>query len=1169
MANDTKDIIINIKAETSKATSEIKKLNTSIKKLEAESKKSDKAMTKSSKSVKSLGASFQTLGQHLARLVVIYGSFTAISSTIKAFASFEQAIVTLGAISGATGEELEALEAKALSLGESTIFSASQVAEGMTEMARAGLSASEQLAGIEGVLNLSINGMVSLSESSKIATTAMNSFGLEASDIPMIVDIMSTSINSSSQNLTQLGNALGKVTPVAKSMGLSIQETIATLGILADAGRRGAEAGTQLKISLLRLGATPEAKKYIDELGISMFKADGTLKSFTEQLTSLASGLKGLSQEAQLTAKTRIFGTEALASGEIMLDNIDKIIKSTALLNTSFGYAEINAQKMMDTLQGSYKELLSALEGLQIRIGENLSPALRTLIEDATEFIRTIDADDINEFSDAIASLVEGVIDIGHYLSATVTVLKQFDKATNDVGVEVLALTILVVKFRKELKLLLLSMARNPATAVFVATLALMTEHMISNQKALDDMARSNKTFEDSFGGLSKAINTINVALDSMSSGDAQASLTQLLTASKNTEKGIVSLQLKLQKLQDEYAKFSNTSKRTLGAKQVADEIAKLELRVKSLVQTYIYSKEVQESLMDVGRKLIAIRNKELIAMNKLGSSYTLLSEKAKVLEGVELKAHTKMLANLTQRESKLSSALDKMKSKELQYASDLKRIDQDIANARARHAENRLDQELNHKLNIDNLRASLLNDLGQYNDAQKRADIELSLSKKASLAGDLAGAERHFEAYMQLIKVNANAEIKIGENVVKTKSQIVNERIKDEIAGNEQLKRNTALKDKQEIDALKAKRSLIEANLALQKLQIEVQLNAIEMMSKMIEALTGMGYEDTFNQFKAKAKASLAEIDALIAKGIDYEIDIKLNESGLNSDLASVKTKVNNTTLTPKATIDMTEPEGKITEFTRRVNEESPEIDVLANTDKAEREIGDIDIETIPFDADGSEAQREIERVATLAKQADLEMKLEVETAEAQAEVKRLQALGAEDVTSVHHLDLVKAYRDYNKLASLLRKNTFSTHTIRVTKVYTNSTGGFIPTQESIPKFADGGFTEKSGKLGGYGGGDKIKALLEAGEFIIRKESVKKLGLDRLNQINDGQLPKFKHGGSVSPIPRFATGGSVTSTTPNKTVNLNLNIGGETFKMMSDEDVANSLANYLERSEF
>ena len=140
---------------------------------------------------------------------------------------------------------------------------------------------------------------------------------------------------------------------------------------------------------------------------------------------------------------------------------------------------------------------------------------------------------------------------------------------------------------------------------------------------------------------------------------------------------------------------------------------------------------------------------------------------------------------------------------------------------------------------------------------------------------------------------------------------------------------------------------------------------------------------------------------------------------------------------------------------------------------------------------------------------------------------------------------------------------------------------GGIIFPNTPMMKFADGGsplenglgHSRKSGKLSGYGGGDKVKALLEAGEFIIKKEAVQKLGLDRLHMLNQGQLPRFKDGGHVTPMQKFNTGGLVktelNSSGTKGTVNLNLTVGNKTFPMISDEQVAESLASYLQGSEF
>ena len=329
--NNTKKVVIDIKANTKQASTEIRNLNKQIKSLEAQQTRSNRSMARSTASMKKLSTGFKQLSSHLARLVVIYGSFTALTNTVKTFAEFEQSIATLGAISGATGDKLLELENKALELGKTTVFTASQVAEGMTEMARAGLTAQEQLDGIEAVLNLSIVGMVELSTASIYATTTMNAFNLEATDLPMIVDVMTASINSSAQNLDQLANALKKVSPVAKSQNITLQETVAVLGLLADAGIRAERGGTQLKIAIERIASNQEAGKFIEQLGVDMYDASERLLPLTERLALLKGSLDELSQKGRKFYVAKIFGSEALATAEVMLNNITLIEKQTRI----------------------------------------------------------------------------------------------------------------------------------------------------------------------------------------------------------------------------------------------------------------------------------------------------------------------------------------------------------------------------------------------------------------------------------------------------------------------------------------------------------------------------------------------------------------------------------------------------------------------------------------------------------------------------------------------------------------------------------------------------------------------------------------------------------------------------------------------------------------------
>ena len=410
-----KDIKIEIKAESAKASAEIKKLTKQIDTMNKRIKTGSRANVGE---VGQMTRSFKSLTAHVSKLALIYGSFKTLMTGTVITAKFEESIKKLGIYSGASAEEIGALEDKAKSLGESTVFSASQVAEGMNEMALAGLSSDDMLAGIGDTLNLASVGMISLKDATDYTVTAMKTFGLQATDMNDITDIFAKGSTISATTVTQLGQAMTKVGAVSASFGTSLQETTALLGILADGGRRGTEAGTQLKIAMLRLASNPEAKKYITSLtdattgmALSMYDAQGKLLPFTTQLQKIRDALKGLDAEARNEVMARIFGTEAVASAEILMKNLEKVHENLAKISHAMetDFATSSAKAIVDTLIGSFKNLQSALEGLAIKIVGEMTPALREMLDSWTETIRGMDEDEVKDFADALVNLIDGV----------------------------------------------------------------------------------------------------------------------------------------------------------------------------------------------------------------------------------------------------------------------------------------------------------------------------------------------------------------------------------------------------------------------------------------------------------------------------------------------------------------------------------------------------------------------------------------------------------------------------------------------------------------------------------------------------------------------------------------------------------------------------------------
>ena len=302
---------------------------------------------------------------------------------------FEKSMSKLGAISGASANELQKMSDKARELGQSTQYSASEVAEAMNFQAMAGMKANQILEATPDLLDLASVGQMDLARASDIATDTMTAFGLSAKEMTRIVDVMAVTTTNSNTNIEQLGEAFKNVAPVAHNLGLSIEQTSAMLGVLADSGRKGGDAGTHLKIILQRLSSTTKPViKGLKELGISAYDSNGKLKPMTETLKQIKSKLDGLSDQKKNEILKNLFGEEAIASANIILNNLDSMDNKLQKVANSSGEASKMAKQMNDNLNGDWKQLKSAMSELAITLYNELKPSLREITQNLTEFTK-------------------------------------------------------------------------------------------------------------------------------------------------------------------------------------------------------------------------------------------------------------------------------------------------------------------------------------------------------------------------------------------------------------------------------------------------------------------------------------------------------------------------------------------------------------------------------------------------------------------------------------------------------------------------------------------------------------------------------------------------------------------------------------------------------------
>src|SRR5699024_3933089 len=263
----------------------------------------------------------------------------------------------------------------------------------MEMLARAGFSTSEVMDALPSVLDLAAAGAIDLGDAADITSNILSGFGMEASDTAKVADILAQASADSNTDVQGLGEAFKYVGPIASDLGISIEDTAASIGFLGDAGIQGGQAGRQLRSGLQSLTApTSQAASLMDELGIEVFDANGNMKSMPDVVGELEKGLEGMSAEQRAAALETIFGADAMSAWSVLVnEGSDELGAFSDELADSEGAAADMAGIMEDNLAGSMRSLKSALEGLAIGFYEMGEGPLRTLVEKITDLVRWFD----------------------------------------------------------------------------------------------------------------------------------------------------------------------------------------------------------------------------------------------------------------------------------------------------------------------------------------------------------------------------------------------------------------------------------------------------------------------------------------------------------------------------------------------------------------------------------------------------------------------------------------------------------------------------------------------------------------------------------------------------------------------------------------------------------
>lgn len=326
-----------------------------------------------------------TLGRAFAAATILVG----LGQGIRLLADFSQEMSTVRAITQATNQEFEELSATAQELGSTTRFSASQAAEGMVSLARAGFDANETMKSIEGTLQLAQAGALDLGSAADIATNVLTGFGLEVEEISRVVDVLALGANSANTDVRQFGEAMKFVAPVAAGLGVSLEETAAIIETMANAGLKGGLAGRGLRTVMAQLQSPA------DELAKLLGEDAVAAGEFSVETLGLVGAIEAL-QDAGVTA-TNVFDlleNSAATAFLAITGQKDALPGLISDLENAEGSAARLAETMDANLNGALLSVKSAYQGLVLQLGENEGAvdSLESLVRDFADGLRFLTA---------------------------------------------------------------------------------------------------------------------------------------------------------------------------------------------------------------------------------------------------------------------------------------------------------------------------------------------------------------------------------------------------------------------------------------------------------------------------------------------------------------------------------------------------------------------------------------------------------------------------------------------------------------------------------------------------------------------------------------------------------------------------------------------------------
>lgn len=493
------------------------------------------AMTRAGSTAKTVASGMENTGRKSA---LIASGMTAAGLAVAAFgvaavkmaADFDQQMSTVQANTGATSAQMDQLRAAAIEAGASTVYSATDSADAINDLGKAGMSVTDILnGGLTGALNLAASDGMAVGDAAEYMANALSMFHLKGSQASQVADTLAAGAGKAVGNVSDFGEALNNCGAQANSFGMNVQETTGVLALFAQNGTIGAEAGTQLNSMLMKLAApSAEASNTMKELGISAYDAQHHFVGMANFAGQLQKAEKGLTDEQRNQANATIFGSYAIKAANYLYEAGESGVNKWTKAVSESGYAAEQAAAKNNNLKGDLENLGGSMESLMISVGEGAQGPLRKMVQGLDTLV------------DSFAGLPSGVQQTLVVMASLAGVFGAVHKAAGNLNGSTSTMANNI------------GLAIDPIQRVKTALASAQTAFQMfraSGQSAQEQL-ESFGTAEDSATLRSKGFHSVADGLISLMGGPwgialgiATTALTGFMTAAQNTKQAVQEVQ--------------------------------------------------------------------------------------------------------------------------------------------------------------------------------------------------------------------------------------------------------------------------------------------------------------------------------------------------------------------------------------------------------------------------------------------------------------------------------------------------------------------------------------------------------------------------------------------------------------------------------------------------